>query len=96
MCPKLGTAHLIRAFNLFGNEIDPLEHELQRHSEIVQEEIKLASEQAAYQERQLQARERSYSSKFRGMFNNEQKAWEIQRGEREMSKALIVGVGPLG
>jgi len=57
---------------------------------MVQEEIKLASEQAAYQERQLQARERSHSSKFRGIFNNEQKAWAIQRSEREMSKALII------
>lgn len=63
---------------------------MQRCSEIVQEEIELASEQAAYQERQLQARERSLSRKFRGIFNNEQEAWAIQRSEREMSKVMII------
>jgi CHASE1-domain containing sensor protein len=62
--------------------------DLQRQNEDVKEEIKLAAEKAAYQERQLQMSHRSVGSLFRRKMeveSDEARNWRLQANERKLS-----------
>lgn len=63
--------------------------ELKRRSEEVREEICFASEQAAHRERQLQAIERSMTSRYRlrgDLQRHEEREWRMQMNERKKGK----------
>ena len=97
MLKTLGLAQFAKSmWKPFESEFGVLLGELQRQNEDVKEELLLASEQAADQERRLEAIEREAANKYRkqGMLfrdkvdktNGETRAWRLQVDERRSSK----------
>ena len=93
----LGLLQLAKAFWMpFDREFGDYASEMQRQSKEIKEEIRLASEQAANRERQLQIAERKSAADFRtfgrllhnktDQLSKEDRAWRTQIQERE-SKA---------
>jgi hypothetical protein len=85
-----GLLHLVKAaWRSFDADFGPFETEIRERNNEVKEEIRLASDKAADQERQLQSLERQAGRPFRQRAEKamkEAREWRIQMDERKSSE----------
>ena len=80
----------------FESEFGSFTKTLENQNQEVKEEVNLAAEQAAFQERRLQASHRQRTNVFSQRFNTESaesRKWRLQIEERKSSTRLLLKVG---